>query len=106
MFNHLVQEAAMKVTLQEFGGLAAGMRRMPHTVDSEALAKPAAEELARLVAAAAAAPLADQGPGPVRDAMGYTITVDDGGQPTVLEQSDGNMSPAFAALLNWLRQYR
>ena|SRR5258708_5880862 len=94
----------MKVTLQEYGGLAAGMRRVPHAVDAEALAKPAAEELARLVAAAKAAPVADEGPGQVRDAAGYTITVEDGGQPAVLEQSDGNMSPAFAALLNWLRR--
>ncbi len=95
----------MKVTLEEYGGLAAGIRRLPQVVHSEGLPEKAAEELARLAKAAAAMPIAEEGPGPVRDAMSYTITVEDGGQQTVLEQSDGNMSPAFAALLNWLRRH-
>jgi hypothetical protein len=37
--------------------------------------------------------------------MSYTITVEDSGQETVLQQSDTNMSPAFSALLEWLEQH-
>jgi hypothetical protein len=74
-------------------------------VDADALSKPAAGELARLVAAARSAPEAEaDGPGRGRDAMSYTITVEDGGRPTVLKQSDTTMTPAFAALLDWIEK--
>lgn len=93
----------MKVTLVKHGGLAAGIRRPPRVVNGDALPKSAASELARLVAAAKAAPVAaDEGPGRGRDVMGYTILVENGGAPTVLSQSDTNMSPAFADLLQWI----
>ena len=40
------------------------------------------------------------------DAMGYTITVEDDGQPPlVLRGSDAGMSDAFAALLEWLEAH-
>jgi len=62
--------------------------------------------LARLVAAAKTAPAAEEGgPGRARDAMSYSITVEDGDRPTVLRQSDTTMSPAFAALLDWLERH-
>ncbi len=71
----------MKVTRTKHGGLAAGMRRPPQIVDADALPKPAAGELVRLVAAANAVPEADgKGPGRARDAMSYTITVEDDGR--------------------------
>ncbi|AZM87477.1 hypothetical protein D1J60_02305 [Streptomyces sp. W1SF4] len=94
----------MKVTLEQYGGLAAAasLRRPPDVLDSAALPQGAAAELERLVAAAAAAPPPED-PGRARDAKGYAITVEDGGRSTVLEQSDAAMSPAFAALLAWLR---
>ena len=40
-----------------------------------------------------------------RDAMSYTITVEDRGRPTVLAQSDVTMTRAFAELLTWLQEH-
>ncbi|MFF1498149.1 protealysin inhibitor emfourin [Streptomyces sp. NPDC058304] len=40
-----------------------------------------------------------------RDAMTYTITMEDDDHATVLEQSDAAMSPAFATLLTWLKKH-
>jgi hypothetical protein len=97
----------MRVTLATHGGQAAAinLRLPPRAVDAEALPADAARELAGLVAAAKAAPPDDvRQPGSARDAMSYTITVDDGGQSIDLTQSDTNMSPAFAALLSWLER--
>jgi len=98
----------MKVTLAKSGGQAAAiyLHRPPQVVDADTLPKPAADELARLVAAAMAAPpVKETRPGSARDAMSYTITVEDRGRPTVLRQADTTMSPAFAALLSWLERY-
>jgi hypothetical protein len=98
----------MKVTLATHGGQAAALHRRlpPEVLDSDDLSEDAAAELARLVAAAFsdAAP-GTSGPGRARDAVSYTITVEDGGQSTVLTQSDTTMSPAFAVLLSWLEQH-
>ncbi|MFF1556215.1 protealysin inhibitor emfourin [Streptomyces sp. NPDC058279] len=94
----------MKVTLATHGGLAAAsrLRVPPKVLDTDSLPEREAAELAELVAAAAGpAPEADR-PGRAMDAMSYTITVEDGGGPTVLKQSDTAMTPAFAALLTWL----
>lgn len=94
----------MKVTLESYGGLAAAanLRRRPHVLNTDDLPEGAATELVRLVAAAAAMPEEEQN-GRGRDAMSYVITVEDGGRSTVLTQSDTAKSPAFAALLAWLR---
>lgn len=95
----------MRVALEKYGGLAAfpGLRRQPQVVDTASLPKHEAAELSHLVAAARAEPADDaEGPGRGRDAMSYTITVEDGGQSTTLSRSDTTMSPAFAALLSWL----
>ncbi|MFD0356391.1 protealysin inhibitor emfourin [Streptomyces sp. NPDC127110] len=96
----------MKVTLESYGGLAAaaGLRRPPDVLDSAPQPQGAAAELERLVAAAVAAPPPEDS-GRARDARGYSITVEDGGRSTVLEQSDAAMSPAFAALLARLRNH-
>ena len=93
----------MKVTLTKHGGLAAGIRRPPHSVDSTALTEADAQEFARLVAALRASPTVEErGPGRARDAMSYTITVEESSQQTVFRQSDTTMSPEFALLLQWL----
>ncbi|MFI9150434.1 protealysin inhibitor emfourin [Streptomyces sp. NPDC053367] len=97
----------MKVTLATHGGQAAAIQRRlpPDVLDSDDLPEDAAAELARLVAAALAQDAeGPSGPGRARDAMSYTITVEDGGRSTVLTRSDTTMSPAFAALLDWLEQ--
>ncbi len=97
----------MRVTLTKHGGLAAGIRRPPRVVQASTLPQSGAAELARLVAALKVAPsVPESGPGRARDAMGYTITVEeDGGDRTSFTQSDLTMSPAFAALLQWLERH-
>ena len=97
----------MKVSLSKHGGLAAAIRRPPMIVDSSALPENKAAELAPLVAAAKAeqqaARAVEAGPGRARDAMSYTIALqDDSGETTTLRASDTTMSPPFAALLEWL----
>ncbi|MEV6684629.1 protealysin inhibitor emfourin [Streptomyces sp. NPDC051130] len=96
----------MKVSLATHGGLAAAsnLRRPPEVLDTDDLPEDAAAELTRLVAAAVPAPEVER-PGRARDAMSYTITVEDGGRSTVLKQSDAAMTRAFAALLTWLRDH-
>lgn len=98
----------MKVTLAKHGGQAAAinLRLPPRVVDAGALSPDAAGELARLVAAAKAAPAAPkQTARQGGDVMSYTITVEDGDRPTVLKQSETAMSPAFDALRNWLERH-
>jgi hypothetical protein len=98
----------MKVTLATHGGQAAAMRfRLPPRVlDADLLPANTAAELAELVAAVGpATDLAageERPPGLARDAMSYTITVEDDGRTRVLTQSDTTMTPQFAALLDWL----
>jgi Emfourin len=98
----------MKITLAKHGGLAAGVYRAlpPLLVDTDALLPATVTDLAKLVAAAKAAPpIKEEIPGRSRDAMSYTITIEDDGQSTTLHQSDTNMSQAFATLLTWLERY-
>lgn len=95
----------MKVTLETYGGLAAGIRRQPTVIDTSVLGQPEAEELARLVSEAKSAPALSSDSGTFRDAMGYTITIEeDGGASTTLEASDGQMPESFARLLKFLRR--
>jgi len=98
----------MKISLAKHGGLAAGMllRRPPQVLDVNILSPDAAAELDRLIAAATAAPTVESGrPGHARDAMSYTITIEDDGKQTVLRQSDTTTSPAFASLRAWLERH-
>ena len=94
----------MKVTLETYGGFAAGIRRPPQVVDTSALSAAEAAELARRVAAAAAAPPPTLAPA-VRDGMSYEVRVEDTDEPVVLEQSDGAMSAEFTALVDWLANH-
>jgi hypothetical protein len=94
----------MKVTLTRHGGLAAGIRRPPCVIESSSLPKPVAEELAQLVMVAKTGKtVAEDKPGSARDAMSYTIMIEDGDVvPFIIRQSDITMAPWFAALLQWL----
>jgi hypothetical protein len=97
---------AMKLILEKHGGFAAGIRRPPLVVDSHSLPTAAAAELERLVAAArSAAPSVEEGPGKARDAMSYTISVDDADAPVAMTASDVDMHPAFADLLRWIETH-
>ena len=98
----------MKVTLATRGGLAATVndRRQPATVDSGTLPADEVAILTRLVAAAAQGPArADTELGLARDAMSYTITVEDGAESMKLTQSDTTMSPSFYDLYRWLEDH-
>jgi hypothetical protein len=98
----------MRISLSKHGGLAAGMLLgcTPRVLDTNTLPPAAAVELARLVEAARAAPVATEvGPRRARDAMSYTITVEDSGDQTVLKRSDADMSPAFGKLLASLERH-
>lgn len=98
----------MKVTLATHGGLAATISRgrRPKGVDGEFLSTEEAQELARLVAAAKAEPArGEDRAGYARDAMSYTITVEDGGRSIKLTQSDTTMSRSFNDLRRWLEDH-
>jgi hypothetical protein len=99
----------MRVTLAQHGGqaVAINLRLPPRVVDATTLRAGEVGELARLVADATSAPqAAAAAPGKARDAMSYTITIEDGGRQTVLSQSDTTMSEAFGKLLAWLQRRR
>jgi hypothetical protein len=98
----------MKINLAKHGGHAAGMflGRPRRVLDTDTLPPSAGEECAKLVEAAKAPAAAlKAAPGRARDAMSYTITVEDSGQQTVLKQTDTTMSPAFKSLLVWLERH-
>jgi hypothetical protein len=96
----------MKVTLAKYGGWTATMQVPPLTVDAANLPKADAKELARLVTAAKVAPqVEDHTEGRARDAMSYELTLEEGGKPVVLSQSDTTMTKPFAELLAWLEQH-
>lgn len=98
----------MRISLAKHGGQAAGMYlgRPPRVLDSKTLPPSAAEELDELVEAAkATVTAAGTAPGRARDAMSYTVTVEEGGRETVLKLSDTDMSPAFKDLLAWLERH-
>ncbi|MBJ7451206.1 MAG: hypothetical protein JHC71_03860 [Blastococcus sp.] len=94
----------MVITLATHGGLAAGLRlgARPVVVDSARLPEADADTLGELVRAARAEPSPPPASGSARDAMSYTVTVEEEGGSAELRRSDEAMTPAFAALLDWL----
>jgi len=97
----------MRVSLATHGGQAAAinLRLPPRVLDADSLPPETARELRRLVAAASAESGGTRRAGPARDAMSYTITVDDGARSATLTGSDTAMSPAFGALLSWIERH-
>jgi hypothetical protein len=94
----------MRVSLSTYGGLLPGSGAA-HVVDSDELTEPDNEELHRLVSAATATTSAASppaGPGLMRDAQTYRITIDNDGATTVLAATAGSVPKEFAALRNWL----
>lgn len=97
----------MKVTIKESGGLAPGMRRREQTIESESLPKAKAEELARLVEAAKYSRTSEaESDKRGRDAVSYTIHVEDQGESTELKQSDTTITQPVAELIEWVGQNR
>jgi len=97
----------MRVALATHGGQAAALnlRLPPRVLDTDGLPPEAARELRGLVAAASAESDGTRRPGSARDAMSYTITIDDGARSAKLTGSDTTMSPAFGALLSWIERH-
>jgi hypothetical protein len=98
----------MKVTLATHGGLAATINRgrEPRGVDGDSLSGEEAQELARLVAAAEAEPAPEEHrAGNARDAISYTITVENDGRSIRLTRSDATMSRGFSELRRWLEDH-
>ena len=97
--------AFMKLTLESFGGLAAGIRRPPKVVDTDSLSPEEAATATQLVAAAKTAPSSKTQNSNARDAVGYVITIEDAGDKQELEASDLNLSDSFVALRNYIQQH-
>ena len=91
----------MKITLHQFGGLAATLRRPPLVVDSSHLDSTDAGRLSRLVerARGEGSTRCDAGP----DQVSYRMTIEDGGPATALARHDGDMTPSYDALLRFVR---
>ena len=102
----------MKVSLRTYGGQAAtiNLNRPPHVVDSEDLDDDGKKELQSLVSAAtranAKSVATSPGPGTVRDAMSYAITIEGDGKSEVLEATNGNVPEEFAELRNFVRKHQ
>jgi hypothetical protein len=101
---------AKKVILETAGGMAATFAAPPTVVDEHDLDDDARQHLQHLVGAVAApdANAADadtDGPGQLRDARSYQITIEDAdGRTVVLSATDGTVSPQFAQLRDWIRE--
>jgi hypothetical protein len=97
----------MKISLAQHGGQGVGvlLQRPPLVVDTAALDPAKAKELGELAAAAVAAGPAPPRPEGLRDAMSYSISIEDQGRDTVLRGADTAMSPEFARLLAWLQRH-
>src|SRR5262245_61591544 len=97
----------MHVSFQQFGGLAAGIKRPSLELDLEKLPADEAVELQKLISAArSAAPY--KPPGVARpDAMSYRIEVRrPDGSADVWEASDSQMPATLGPLVAWLRGKR
>lgn len=92
----------MRVKLQTFGGLAAGMKRPALHVDLDDVDAGARRRIAALLS------LAQRGMPPTPasaapDEMSYRVTAENAGTLAAVEGSDSTMTPEFAELLELLR---
>jgi hypothetical protein len=96
----------VRVRLAAHGGFAGGLARPERVVDLGQLDPAQAESLARAVKAAIteSAGRAAESREPLPDAMSYSITIEDAGEPTTLVGGDGDMPPQFAQLLSELQR--
>jgi hypothetical protein len=90
----------MRVTFETHGGHLPFAKKQSRTLD----VNPSdVAEFQRLLAAAQTPPGAA---GDVPDSMSYVITAQvAAGRPVVLRQGDGNMTPAFSQLVDWLDRH-
>jgi hypothetical protein len=96
----------VRVTLKKHGGLAPVVAGPPCVVDSSQLPEAAAAELKTLTALAQRDVVTDvESPGRARDAMSYTLSIEEDGAETVIRQSDLTMTSRFARLINWIESH-
>jgi hypothetical protein len=96
----------MQIILETSGGFAGGIRHPAQVVETDGLPPAARAEVQGLVdQACAAAAEAAQAERSVPDGMSYRITVHTEIPAVVLSGCDGVMSPAFRALLDWVRRH-
>ncbi|MBD8057970.1 hypothetical protein IC607_03195 [Cellulomonas sp. JH27-2] len=97
---------ARRVVLETAGGVAAIFAARALVVDDDELDDHGRRRLSELVTAADDGSHADPGPGLLRDAQTYQITVEHPDGPSlVLSASDGHVSPPFAELRDWIRDH-
>ena len=91
----------MKITLKQYGGLAAAVRRPPLILDTADLGDQRAdvEGLARIVTAQSTSPGL-----PHPDAMGYTLLIDGVDGTHEVRGTDNAGSPEFSSLVQQVRR--
>jgi len=94
----------MRITLTRHGGLLAGIKRPPRTIDVTSLDPERAERLRALVARAIGAQRDRESVRVMADAMSYSIAIEDEGQVTTLKQTEPTDSSPFADLLEFLER--
>ena|GEM_PF-2964610 len=96
---------ARRVVLETAGGVAAIFAARALVVDDDELDDDGRRRLSELVTAADDDHEAvGTGPGLLRDAQTYQITVEHPGGPSlVLSATDGSVPPPFAELRDWIR---
>src|SRR5688572_18773100 len=95
----------MHITLKTHGGFAAGIQRLPSSIDTAALDEREAARVEHLVQSVMGA--AAKAPPPSRaipDAMTYTLTVKDGDGVRTIKVSDNDMTPELGELIDYLEQ--
>ena len=97
----------MKLTLDIFGGLAAGIRRQPFVVNSDVLGEELLKELNQLVEEVLKTPTIEpQYASKMRDGMSYHLTIEDAGSIKQIRQEDLQKSDAFKNLISWMKLHR
>lgn len=94
----------MMVSLTKHGGIGA-IRWPARSIDTSNLSPDAVADLERLIKAAEAeASGAPEASARGRDTMSYAVTIEERGRSRVLRRSDATLTPAFAALVDWIER--
>ena len=93
----------MRIRFQRSGGFAAAMNR-DRTFDTDALPDAESRELHDLVARSGVLGMGGRraAESQARDQRGYNLTVEDGGQASVVEATDTDMPASLRPLVDWL----
>jgi FMN phosphatase YigB (HAD superfamily) len=95
----------MKISLQEKGGWAATNPPSVTTVDLEAMGDELAQEGHALAERVRKASTPKRDSSRDRDAMDFTVTIEDNEDTAVVSEPSTALSEEFAELLNWIKQH-